>query len=184
MQHFLREETVKDCFEELERMSSIVFVLDRRFQIVYCNEAWDRFAESNGAVQLQRPAPYGVCVLDGVPGFLKNLYRSAYLNAFEYGQAWQFQYECSSGALRTQTHRSARCGDRGERSDIGRSGFEAGWRSHRSREATPSALVLDQVGRHRGRSRSTRNDLRTHAFHFQHAPRSKVAAGFCFCIQH
>jgi hypothetical protein len=90
---------VRDSFGQLEHLSSIVFVLDRRFQIVYCNEAWDRFAESNGAVQLKRPAPYGVCVLDGVPGFLKNLYRSAYLNAFEYGQAWQFPYECSSDAI-------------------------------------------------------------------------------------
>src|SRR4051794_2604313 len=92
----LREETLKDCFEEFERMSSTIFVLDRRFQIVYCNEAWDRFAESNEAMQLKRPAPYGRCVLDGVPKFLSTLYRSAYLNAFERGQAWQFNYECSS----------------------------------------------------------------------------------------
>ena len=62
-------ETVEDGFEEFERMSSVIFVLDRRFQIVYCNEAWDRFAESNGGVPLKRPNPCGLCVLDVFPSF-------------------------------------------------------------------------------------------------------------------
>ncbi len=43
---------------------------------------------------------------------------------------------------------------------------------------------LIKLGAIAGAGGGIRNDLRTHAFNFQHATGSKVAAGFCFCIQH
>jgi len=87
---------VSKAFEEFERTASVIFVLDRRLQIVYCNEAWDRFAEANSGPELKRPNPYGFPVLDVVPEFLKDLYRSVYSNILTNGQLWEFHYECSS----------------------------------------------------------------------------------------
>src|SRR5687767_4127846 len=86
-------------FEAIEHDSAIVFALDRELKIVYCNEAWDRFAESNGGAALKRPTPHGMCVLDVIPEPLKNLYRSAYLNVFATSRQWVYDYECSSATV-------------------------------------------------------------------------------------
>ena len=77
----------------------MIFALDRDFRIVYCNEAWDRFAEHNGGGELVRPALCGRSVLDVTPDLLKPLYRSAYLAVLATGRPWQFHYECSSSAV-------------------------------------------------------------------------------------
>lgn len=79
-----------------EHAPAVTFALDRELRIVYCNEAWDRFAAANGGMTLKRPTPYGVNILDVVPEFLKSLYRSAYLNVFVTRRPWEFYYECSS----------------------------------------------------------------------------------------
>ncbi len=85
--------------EAIEHDSAIVFALDRELKIVYCNQAWDRFAESNGGAALKRPTPHGMCVLDVIPEPLKNLYRSAYLNVFARSRQWVYDYECSSATV-------------------------------------------------------------------------------------
>lgn len=95
----LNSSEVRNLFEEFERKSSVIFVLDRRLQIVYCNEAWDRFAEANGGARLKRPNLYGICVLDAVPEFLKDLYRSAYSSVFTDLPLWEFYYECSTARI-------------------------------------------------------------------------------------
>ena len=86
-------------FEAIEHDSAIVFALDRELKIVYCNQAWDRFAESNGGAALKRPTPHGMCVLDVIPEPLKALYRSAYLNVFATSRQWVYDYECSSATV-------------------------------------------------------------------------------------
>jgi len=86
-------------FDSIERDSATVFVLDRELRILYCNEAWDRFAESNGGVALMRPRIYEMCVLDVVPEPLKDWYRSAYLKVFKTGRQWVHEYECSSSTV-------------------------------------------------------------------------------------
>ena len=86
-------------FESIERDSAIVFALNRELRIIYCNEAWDRFAQSNCGTALMRPMPYGVCVLDVIPEPLKSRYRSAYLNVFATRRQWVHAYECSSSTI-------------------------------------------------------------------------------------
>src|SRR5690349_1671320 len=87
---------MEPVYELYEHAPAVTYALDRQLRIVYCNDAWDRFAESNGGTAVKRPTPYGRNVLDVVPEFLKPLYRSAYLNVFATGRTWEFHYECSS----------------------------------------------------------------------------------------
>jgi hypothetical protein len=91
--------TVKESSDLFENEPAVTFALDRHLRIVYCNKAWDHFAEANSAMGLKRPAAYGCSVLDVVPESLKDLYRSAYLNVFAYKRQWVFHYECSSAAV-------------------------------------------------------------------------------------
>ena len=86
-------------FEALERDPAIVYALNSGLRIVYCNAAWDQFAELNGGTSLIRPAPYGLCVLDACPDPLKSLYRSAFLNVFKTKRQWVHEYECSSARV-------------------------------------------------------------------------------------
>jgi hypothetical protein len=86
-------------FEAIERDPAIVYALDRELKILYCNEAWDRFAESNGGAALKRPTPYGMCVLDVIPEPLQTFYRSAYLSVFATSRHWVHEYECSTAAM-------------------------------------------------------------------------------------
>jgi hypothetical protein len=86
-------------FESIERDAAIVFALNRELRIVYCNEAWDWFAQSNGGTALMRPIPHGMCVLEVIPEPLKSRYRVAYLNVFATRRQWVHEYECSSSTV-------------------------------------------------------------------------------------
>ena len=88
-----------DPFHTIEYDPAIVFALDRELRIIYCNRAWDVFAEANGGAFLKRPAPYGLPLLDVIPEELKALYRSAYLNVFATKRQWAYEYECSSATV-------------------------------------------------------------------------------------
>jgi hypothetical protein len=92
-------EAMPNSFESIERDSALVFVLNRELRIIYCNEAWDRFAQSNGGTALMRPIPYGMCVLDVIPEPLKTPYRAAYLKVFATTRQWVHEYECSSSTV-------------------------------------------------------------------------------------
>ena len=83
----------------LEKDTAVIYVLDRDLRIVYCNEAWDRFAIENGGRSLLRPRPLGVCVIDVIPPPLKRFFERAYRQVLSSGQVWQHSYECSSRAV-------------------------------------------------------------------------------------
>jgi len=87
---------VQNPFAQIEHDPAIVFALNRELRIIYCNAAWDRFAQLNGGGFLQRPRPYGLCVLDVVPECLRDLYDAAYQGVFTTGRQWILEYECSS----------------------------------------------------------------------------------------
>ena len=86
-------------FALFEHDPAIVFALNRELRIIYCNRAWDRFAQLNGGALLQRPRPYGLSVLDVVPDCLRNLYGDAYRRVFATGRRWVLEYECSSDVV-------------------------------------------------------------------------------------
>jgi hypothetical protein len=80
----------------LEEDPAVIYVLDENLRIVYCNEAWDRFAAENGGRDLLRPRPLGVSVIEVIPPPLKRFFENGYRQALSTGQMWQHSYECSS----------------------------------------------------------------------------------------
>jgi hypothetical protein len=84
---------------QFENDTAIIYVLDADLRIVYCNEAWDRFAAENGGRSLLRPRPLGACVIDVNPPPLKRFFETAYREALSTGRVWQHCYDCSSPAV-------------------------------------------------------------------------------------
>lgn len=87
---------MQNPFALVEHDPAIVFALNRELRIIYCNAAWDRFAQMNGGRLLQRPRPYSLCILAVMPECLRDLYERGYLAVFTTGRQWVREYECSS----------------------------------------------------------------------------------------
>ena len=87
--------------EELEPDPSVICVLDWDLRIVYCNQAWDRFAEANDGEHVRRSRMAGTLVLSVVPVDLFPFYSAAFAQVRRTGESWDHRYECSSpGRLR------------------------------------------------------------------------------------
>jgi hypothetical protein len=84
--------------EHFDKDPAIIYVLDHDLRIVYCNEAWDRFAVENGG-GLLRPRALGLSVIDLTPAPLKEFFEKGYRNALSTGRVWQHCYDCSSPEL-------------------------------------------------------------------------------------
>jgi hypothetical protein len=83
----------------LERDAAVIYVLDPDLRIVYCNEAWDRFAAENGGHGLERHLQLGQCVMDAVPDPLRQFYDDIFRKVLASRQAWEHSYECSSATV-------------------------------------------------------------------------------------
>jgi len=81
----------------LEEEESIIFVLDRSFNILFCNPAWDEFFKANGG-----QGPYssdsvlGTSIFDVTPKILEPFYYSLFHEARISKDPVEHQYECSS----------------------------------------------------------------------------------------
>ncbi len=82
--------------ERLENDPAVIFSLDHDLRIVYCNAAWDRFAQENGGVGLERGAQLGRSVMSCVPDVLKAFFEDGYRRTLASREPWQHSYECSS----------------------------------------------------------------------------------------
>jgi hypothetical protein len=80
----------------LEKDPAVIYALDRDLRIIYCNEAWDRFAAENGGRALDRRRQLGRSVLDAIPVPLRRLFEDGYRRVLTTGQTWEHRYECSS----------------------------------------------------------------------------------------
>jgi hypothetical protein len=90
---------ISDCevsVEALENDRAVVYLLDDRFRLVYCNKAWDEFAEANGAPNLARAHILGDSVLRYLKGPLLDFYLSLYRGVLSAGQGRRHSFECSS----------------------------------------------------------------------------------------
>ena len=76
--------------------SAVIYALDTRFRLTYCNPAWDRFALENGGESVVRSVVTGWPILELITGPLREIYRKAYVEVLETGRPWQTDYECSS----------------------------------------------------------------------------------------
>jgi hypothetical protein len=84
----------------LERSLAVSYVLDSQFRIMYCNPAWNRFAESNGGIpQFTSEAVVGFDLFDSIPDDLRVVYADAFQEVLSTGTIWEKSYECSSPAL-------------------------------------------------------------------------------------
>lgn len=86
--------------KDLEADSAIIYLLQPDLRIIYCNKAWDRFAENNnGGPGLIRSAILGTRILDVIPEPLKSYYANAFAQVKKEGRPWEDDYECSSPEL-------------------------------------------------------------------------------------
>jgi PAS domain-containing protein len=88
----------------LEHDPAVIYVVDARMQIVYCNAAWDSFALANGGDSLLRPAPIGRDVMAVVPWDLHEFYVLAFEEVRRSGRHWDHRYECSSADVFRRFH--------------------------------------------------------------------------------
>lgn len=85
--------------EVLDRSPAVSYILDSEFRIMYCNPAWNRFAQSNGAPELTSEAVVGFDLFDSIPDVLRVVYSVAFQHVFNTGTVWEKLYECSSPTL-------------------------------------------------------------------------------------
>jgi PAS fold len=82
--------------QSLETNPDVIYVVDRFLNLVYCNAAWDVFARENKGEQLARDKFIGKYCLNGVPEFLRDLYKRIYSKVLRTGTPWEHDYQCSS----------------------------------------------------------------------------------------
>jgi len=77
----------------------VCYLLDEKRRFIYCNPAWDRFAEVNGAPRLTGASVLGTDVFAAIPDALSNVYNSAFQNVAVTGRVWSKLYQCSSSEV-------------------------------------------------------------------------------------
>jgi hypothetical protein len=82
----------------LDQIEAVSYAIDSRFQIIYCNQAWDRFARDNGAPELCGGASIGRSLLNVIPEVLRPFYTRVFQEVVRNRMIWQHAYECSSPA--------------------------------------------------------------------------------------
>lgn len=89
----------RELIDALEKDQMVAYVLDRSLTILYCNPAWDVFAQKNNGADALRKAVVGRRLTDCVGPLLRPLYVNAFNAAFETNRSWERVIECSSPEL-------------------------------------------------------------------------------------
>jgi hypothetical protein len=82
--------------EILDAEQSVSFVLDEELRLRYCNPAWDRFAEHNGAPYLSGEKVLGRFVLASTSVDLAAFYGTLYTDVLRDGRSRSHNFQCSS----------------------------------------------------------------------------------------
>jgi len=90
--------------EEFEDEHSVVYMLDAGLRLMYCNKAWDEFAEHNGGTHLRRIEQIGHPILDAISKPLRAFYRCVFERSLAELQPWEHLYECSSAECYREFH--------------------------------------------------------------------------------
>ncbi len=80
----------------IDSTENIVFLLNARREIVYCNPAWDRFALENGGDTAMRAKVCGSSIFDVIPEPLRQFYEDVYELSSRESRIITFNYHCSS----------------------------------------------------------------------------------------
>lgn len=85
--------------QDLEHNRSVIYVLDRNFRILSCNQAWDDFAKQNEGHALIRPSILGQDLLQVISTPLRSFYETVFRHVLEGQEPFGLEYECSSPDL-------------------------------------------------------------------------------------
>ena len=101
---FLDDSQLSSLFEEIPRATleaepAVSFVLDEELRLIYCNPAWDRFAEQNDGHLLLSEKMIGRSVLDSTSAQLSDYYRSLYNGVLRDRKPRDHDFHCSSPDL-------------------------------------------------------------------------------------
>ncbi|HEY3928861.1 MAG TPA: hypothetical protein VGL89_10820 [Candidatus Koribacter sp.] len=83
-------------YERVEADPAVMYLLDPQSRIVYCNLAWNRFANDNDAPELVREKVIGTSVLDVTVDPLRGFYEHIYSQVKKAREPWEYNFECSS----------------------------------------------------------------------------------------
>lgn len=97
----------KAVIEQFEASSSVIYVLDHSLRIVYCNAAWDRFAERNGGDSCRRERVVGADLPAVIADPLRLFYTDGFRRVLTTQCPWEHEYECSSAESNRFLHMRA-----------------------------------------------------------------------------
>jgi hypothetical protein len=80
----------------LENSQDVSYILDARFNIQYCNPAWDRFAHRNGGNRLTASHVIGAPIWDFTPWELQPFFAMVFDYTLTRRDMWRHAYDCSS----------------------------------------------------------------------------------------
>ena len=84
--------------EQLDASPSVIYALNGSLRIIFCNAAWDRFAERNGGDCCRRERVIGTDVTAVIAEPLRSLYADAFNRVINSQRQWEHDFECSSAA--------------------------------------------------------------------------------------
>jgi len=79
----------------LEKDPAIIYILGPDLRIVYCNCAWEKFADENHGEGLSRLEVLGTAFLSSIAEPLRDFYVNAFAETHRTGR-WEHDFECSS----------------------------------------------------------------------------------------
>jgi PAS domain-containing protein len=85
-----------DTLRSAQDSRDVCYLLDEQRRFIYCNPAWDRFAQENGASQLTGESVIGTDLFAVVPAVLAGVYTRAFETVSATGRVWSQVYHCSS----------------------------------------------------------------------------------------
>jgi hypothetical protein len=102
---------LSDLVPTLEESKEIAYALSRSGELLYCNAAWDTFANLNGGASCLRGQVRGTSIWQVIPRELVPFYEHGFRVARETGD-WQHEFDCASPAeSRTFRMRAVPLGD-------------------------------------------------------------------------
>lgn len=90
--------------DTLERSKDVIFVVDSKLRITYCNPAWDEFALANNGQEVVAARVLGTDLMRDIPESLRDFYSNVVQRCRDQHLTFDFDYECSSAELYRLLH--------------------------------------------------------------------------------
>ena len=92
---------------QFETDPAVIYVLDERLRITYCNQSWDRFAKENGGWGLDRDHIRGCSFMAAIPPALQQFFEEGFEKVLTKREVFEHCYECSSPEVHRKFRMSA-----------------------------------------------------------------------------